>query len=69
MWKQARIQKGDTYPPPPQAKKVSNNNTHECEFKTLECVFNTHKSDFYKQSAIPHPLRVILHAECDFHTH
>jgi hypothetical protein len=39
---------------------------HECDLKSLECVFNTHKSDFYSNF---HPHSMILHAECDFHTH
>jgi hypothetical protein len=46
-------------------KKVSNKNMHECDFKSLECVFNTYKSDFY---CIFHPHSVIVHAERDFHT-
>jgi hypothetical protein len=44
-------------------KKV---NMHECDFKSLECVFSTHKSDFYCNF---HPHRVSLHAECDFDTY
>jgi hypothetical protein len=39
---------------------------HDRDFKSLECVLNTHKSDFYWNF---HPHSVILHAECDFHTH
>jgi hypothetical protein len=39
---------------------------HKYEFKSLECVFNTQKSDFYCNV---HPQGVILDAECDFHTH
>jgi hypothetical protein len=41
-------------------------NMPECHFKSLECIFNTHKSDFYCNF---YPHSVILHAECDFHTH
>jgi hypothetical protein len=45
-------------------KKVGNYNMHECDFKSLECVFNTHKSDFYcnfhAQSVISTHASVIL---------
>jgi hypothetical protein len=57
---------GSNYPTPKKTKKVSNYNMHECDFKSLECVFDMHKSDFYCNF---HPHSVILPAECDFHAH
>jgi hypothetical protein len=35
---------GGNNPTPKKAKKkFNNNNMHECDFKSLECVFNTNK--------------------------
>jgi hypothetical protein len=49
--------------------------SHECDYNTQECAFNTHKIDFYMQSTISirsvwvYTLSVSIHAECGFNTH
>jgi hypothetical protein len=56
---------GSNYPFLPKKAKKNGQQLQQartCGLKIHQCDFNTQKSDF-------HPQSVILHAECDFHTH